>query len=67
MATKVLNLSTSEEIIYLLPPKEAVVCAFMQYAKKNFNTWDYDFSIAKVSKSGVTVYCGDFAALINPT
>jgi hypothetical protein len=58
------NLSTGEEHDYTCPANEAVVCAFEQ-ARKNYSTWDYDYSKAIVSKSGKTVSCGDWVALLN--
>ena len=64
MLTKVVNLKTGEEWFYLLSPEESVICAFMQYEKHCFNTFAYDYTMAKVSNSGKTVSCGDFAALM---
>ena len=60
--TRTMNLNTGIERFYLLDPKEAVVCAFNQ-SNHNYNTWDYDFNKAKVSKSGSSVSCGDWVAL----
>lgn len=62
--TKVLNLSTGEELVYSLPPEKAVVSAYCRETLKNRNWWTYDWSLAKVSKSGKTVCCGDFAAIL---
>lgn len=62
MKTIVYQLGTRKKYIYTLPPKIAVVCAYYQYGKHNYNTWEYDYSIAKYSVSARTVYCGDFAA-----
>jgi len=61
MAT-VINLKTGEEQIFSCPANEAVVCAFEQ-ERKNWNTWDYDYSKATISKSGKTVICGDWTAI----
>lgn len=41
MLTQVTNTSTGESICYTLPPKEALVAAFEQEAKRNFATWTY--------------------------
>lgn len=62
MKTVVYQLGTNNEYIYTLPPKIAVVNAYYQYAKNNFNTWEYDYSLVRYSVSARTVYCGDFAA-----
>jgi len=61
MLTKVVNLKTGKELFYSLPPEEAVVCAFMQ-EKGSFNTFEYDYTIARLSNSRKTVNCGDFAS-----
>jgi len=61
----VINLSTGREITYVgISPAKAVVCAYEQFTKGNFNTADYDFNQAVVSHSGKTVACGDFCAII---
>lgn len=61
---KVMDLSTGETILFFgISPEKAVVCAFEQ-SKHNHNTWDYDYSQAKISDSGKTVSCGDFCAII---
>ena len=62
MKTIVYQLGTENKYIYMLPPEQAVVCAYYQYEKKNFSTWEYDYSMARYSVSAKTVYCGDFAA-----
>ena len=56
------QLGTENKYIYTLLPRIAVVNAYYQYAKNNFNTWEYDYSLVRYSGSGRTVYCGDFAA-----
>ena len=63
MAIKVLNLATGKEVEYVISPEKAVVCAHEQFTRRNWNTWDYDFSQAVVSNSGKTVRCGDWAAV----
>ena len=62
MKTVVYQLGTRSAYIYTVPPEKAVVCAYYQYVKNNFNTWEYDYSLARYSVSARTVYCGDFAA-----
>lgn len=60
MKTVVRHLGTGKTYEYSCEPAQAVVCAYEQYGRANWHTWDYDFSQAKVA--GSTVYCGDFAA-----
>lgn len=62
MRTVVYQLGTSNKFIYTVPPKQAVVDAYYQHEKKNFNIWEYDYSLVRYSVSAMTVYCGDFAA-----
>lgn len=64
MITKVVNLATLDELTYSLLPERAVVVAYMVQTKRNHNWWTYDWTLAKVSKSGKTVCCGDFAAIV---
>ena len=61
--TTVTNLSTGETMVYSLSPEKAVVCAFEQETRKNNNTWEYDFTKARISASGKTVSCGDWCAM----
>jgi len=66
MSTKgaiVLDFATGKKMLYSVPPEKAVVAAWYQ-ANGNFNTWEYDYSLAQYSESGKSVYCGDFAALV---
>ena len=60
--TKVVNLKTGEEKWYSCPDYEAVVCAFEQ-ARKNWNTWTYDYRQARWSMTERTVSCGDWVAV----
>ena len=62
MKTIVYQLGTRNKYIYTLPPEIAVVNAYYQHEKNNYNTWEYDYSMARYSVSAKTVYCGDFAA-----
>ncbi len=59
--TKVFNTEKiNEELEYSCSPKEAVVCAYEQNVKKNFNALDYDYSQAIEGKFGWI--CGDYWA-----
>ena len=62
MKTIVYQLGTRDKYIYTVPPEQAVVNAYYQYALNNYNTWEYDYSLVRYSVSAMTVYCGDFAA-----
>ena len=62
MKTIVYQLGTENKYIYTVPPEQAVVCAYYQYGLNNYNTWKYDYSMARYSDTARTVYCGDFAA-----
>ena len=62
MKTVVYQLGTRSAYIYTVPPEKAVVNAYYQYGKHNFNTWEYDYSLVRYSVTARTVYCGDFAA-----
>ena len=62
MKTIVYQLGTENKYIYTVPPEQAVVDAYYQYGLTNYNTWEYDYSLARYSVSAKTVYCGDFAA-----
>jgi hypothetical protein len=39
--TNVLNLNTGNWTLYTLSPVEAVIAAYAQHEKRNFNTWEY--------------------------
>lgn len=64
MKTVVHQRGTNNKYIYNLPPEIAVVDAYYQYAKKKFNTWEYDYSLVRYSSTAKTVYCGDFSARV---
>ena len=61
--TRVLNLATGKSQWFSLPPIQAVVCAYRQ-DRHDWNTWAYDFTQFVLGKSGRTVFCGDFGALL---
>ena len=61
----VMDANTGNLIYYVgIDPAAAVVAAF-EHNKGNRNTWTYDKKKARISKSGKTVSCGDFVALLN--
>lgn len=65
MIVTVRDLRSDLKITYVgISPKMAVVCAYETFDRHNYNDWTYDFSKARVSKSGKTVSCGDFCALM---
>ena len=53
MLTKVFNLKTGEEWLYLLSPEESVVCSFMQQEKHDFNTFAYDYTFNEQKRGGI--------------
>lgn len=63
METKVINLATGQEVSYSLPARRAVVAAWYQFEKKDFNTWGYDYENAPVVDGERTVACGDWCAM----
>lgn len=65
MKTVVINLDNGNEYIYTVPPEKAVVNAYYQFGKHDFNAWEYDYSLVKYTTSGRTVYCGNFTANVN--
>ena len=62
MKTVVYQLGTRKEYVYMLPPEKAVVHAYYQVAKGNFNWWEYNYELVRYSVTARTVYCGDFVA-----
>jgi len=63
MSVAVIDLRTGKVCAeYSCTPEEAVVAAYMQ-SRGDYNTWDYDTGLARVGLSGLTVSCGDFAAM----
>lgn len=61
---RVLNLSTDAERIYEgIMPKEAVIAAFAQAERKDYNTWDYETRYtAQVLTGRFTYSLGDWCA-----
>ena len=61
----VMNLATEQKVLYFdtVTPKEAVVCAYAQYSKKDWNTWMYDEMYNHLVEEGqYTFLCGDWSA-----
>lgn len=64
MLTMVMNLSTCEKIGYSLEPIEAVVAAYAQNTRHDYNTWNYHKYVGLVVSGEITVACGDWCALL---
>ena len=60
---KVINIQNNNEYYYCCPADKAVVNAYYQFELKNFNTWGYDYSLAKKTHFGYL--CGDYWAKEN--
>ena len=60
--TTVIRLGTDEKYVYSLPPEKAVVAAYLQIEKWNFNTWDYNYQHPLLRKGKYGWHCGDFSA-----
>ncbi len=62
----VLNLATGAEIFYLLDPRLAVICAYEQYGRRNWNTWSYlpPDQHPHYRECLYCVACGDFTAML---
>jgi len=62
-ATTVYNLGSEEEMVFDLPPEEAVVAAY-EYSRGNMNTWDYPKpeDHPEFREGAQSVACGDWAA-----
>lgn len=68
MAVTVMNLSTTEKILYTCSPREAVIAAYAQHpgtppAIGDWNTWDYAQRYNHLVEEGKeTLLCGDWSA-----
>jgi hypothetical protein len=62
--TRVYNLATNQVAAFPLPPAQAVVAAYEQFTKRNFNTWQYAPASThpEFTRGKVSVACGDWAA-----
>ena len=63
------NGEIKELATYSLSPKKAIKIAYLQFIRKNFNTWDYDkFNVnIKESERGYHVFYGDNSGLFTRT
>ena len=61
--TRVFNLATGEERAYWCAPFAAVVCAFAQFTRKDFNTWGYAKYYLMVDYTKHTYLLGDWTVL----
>lgn len=63
--THVYNLDKAQwTTSYYLPPEDAVLCAYY-HSRGDMNWWHYDRSLIKYGKSGKTVFCGEFSAMLD--
>ncbi len=71
MTVEVYDLRTTASrpvAVYTCTPREAVICAFAQLDRKDWNTWDYAAKYGHLVQEGkLSVLCGDFCALKIPT
>lgn len=59
----VMNLRTGEKQEFTCSPQEAVIAAYAQGEKHDFNTWDYQKRYSWLLEHGEhTVACGDYSA-----
>jgi predicted nucleic acid-binding protein len=65
VSTMVFNLATGEEVYYSLPPEDAVIVAYLQHEKGDYNTWDYDLEAYRpqIVKGQWSVSMGNWAAV----
>lgn len=64
--TWVFNLTTGEERIYSLPPRESVISAY-ENERGNNNTWEYKNSRAPIVEGQKTIAAGNWCALKEET
>lgn len=65
--TEVMDLRTGEYVgWWTIPPKEAVIAAYAQFEKEDYNTWLYEERYSHMLVRGrYSVACGDYAALLD--
>lgn len=67
LSVKAVNLSTLEEAHYTseeMTPRQAVINAYAQFTKRDFNTWQYQERYAHLVQEGQkAVSIGDWCAL----
>jgi hypothetical protein len=67
----VMNLNTGAEYHYSgITPREAVIAAYAQGERQDWNTWDYEKKygyLVRISRSSRTISCGEYSTLMAPT
>jgi len=61
--TMVMNLSTEKKIYYSLPAEDAVMAAYAQEEKRDWDTWQYEKYQPLRRYGQCTVSCGDWCAI----
>jgi hypothetical protein len=65
MLVQVFNLGTGDCVgVWSCSPREAVVAAFAQQVRHDFNTWGYSKYANLVTVGQRTVSCGDYCAFL---
>lgn len=64
ITTTVFNLTTGQEVEYNLPPVDAVRNAYLQFDKRNGNTWTYKNIQVPLQYGKYSVACGSWCALL---
>lgn len=65
MTTTVYNLENDTEAVYSLPPEEAVIAAFAQFERLDFDFLGYSQRYGnRVRRGEVSVLCGDWCAVL---
>lgn len=63
MTTTVYHLGTTDRYVYSLDPRAAVIAAYAQIARKDWNTWDYEAKYGDLPRAGRHGWhLGDFSA-----
>ena len=57
--TTVMDLRTGEFRVYLLPPLDAVIAAYAQVERGDYNTWNYSQYRPLVVRAGRCLSCGN--------
>lgn len=61
----VYNLDNPDRIVYYagITPAQAVMCAYAQMDRRDFNTWEYENKYSSLVKESELMYfCGNWAA-----
>lgn len=66
MNTRVIKLGDDMELSYSIPPEMAVVAAYEQYEKRNWNTWTYPAPVdhPEFRTGMISLSCGGYSALV---